>query len=330
MSDYYPLRFEPIYRHYLWGGDRLKTHFDRDLDSAIPHAESWEIVDHAEDQSTVQYGPLARRTLHQLVTDHSDAILGQSRQPSAKGPLADRFPLLMKFLDAADNLSVQVHPDDTMAARLDPPELGKTEAWYVLATEPGGRIYAGLKPGVDREVLAQAVREGTCADCLHWFEPKPGDALLITAGTVHSLGAGVMVAEIQQASDVTFRLFDWNRVGPDGNPRPLHVEQALEAIDFDSGPLEPVHVEPASPGTARLIVQCDYFSLSRCDLVEPLKVGGDGCCHLLVVLDGAAMVEGDPSGMPLSSGQTVLLPAALPSTTIFPREKTALLDIRLP
>ncbi len=136
-----------------------------------------------------------------------------------------RFPLLVKFLDAALPLSVQVHPNDEQAARLNPPDLGKTEAWYILSADPGSTIYAGLRPGVDRQQLADAIGQGTCEKLLHHFQPKAGDCLFIPAGTVHALGAGLLVAEVQQSSDTTFRLYDWNRVGPDGKPRPLHVEQ---------------------------------------------------------------------------------------------------------
>ncbi len=144
----------------------------------------------------------------------------------------DHFPLLFKFLDVRENLSVQVHPNDEQAARLDPPDRGKSEAWFVLSAEPGSRVYAGLRDGVDRTALEPAVAHGQAESCLHSFEPAPGDCVLVPAGTVHALGAGLLVAEIQQSSDTTFRLFDWNRVGPDGLPRPLHVEQAVAVGGF--------------------------------------------------------------------------------------------------
>ncbi|HLA86116.1 MAG TPA: type I phosphomannose isomerase catalytic subunit, partial [Thermoguttaceae bacterium] len=293
MISLYPLRFEPLYKHYLWGGRRFETLLGRRLTPGEVYAESWEIVDHGEDQSVVHFGPLAGRTLRELMNEHRDALLGPAVRREAPGVLAGRFPLLLKLLDAAQNLSIQVHPDDAMAARLDPPELGKTEAWYVLAAEPGSRIWAGLKPGVDRPTLARAVRDGTCDDCVDWFEPRPGDALLIRAGTVHSLGAGVMVAEIQQASDATFRLFDWNRLGPDGRPRPLHVEQALEAIDFDAGPVRPVPPIAGDVDRAVPILDCEYFALARWELTEQVSPAGDGRCHLLCVLEGSVTVEGD-------------------------------------
>ena len=162
------------------------------------------------DQSRVLYGPLAGRTLGELTQTHGQALLGRHAPQK-------RFPLLFKFLDCHKVLSVQVHPDDARAARLDPPDLGKTEAWVVLHADPGGVLYAGLRSDVDRPALERAVEQHTVADCLHRLTPQPGDCVLIEAGTVHALGAGLVVAEIQQASNTTWRLDDWGRLGPDGN-----------------------------------------------------------------------------------------------------------------
>ena len=226
-------------------------------------------------------------TLAELVRQHGAELLGR-HHPQA------RFPLLLKFLDAARTLSVQVHPNDAQAARLDPPDLGKTEAWVVLAAEQGATIYAGLRPGVDRPSLAEAIRQGRCQEVLHQFQPKVGDCVFLPAGTVHALGEGLLVAEIQQASDTTYRLFDWNRVGPDGKPRPLHVEQALEVIDYGRGPVRPQRPESTGrPGIERL-VSCDKFVLDRWQFDTLLPVGGDQRCHILVVLEGAVSIEGDP------------------------------------
>ena len=168
------------------------------------YAESWELVDHGADQSVVVGGALAGMTLGQLVAEHGEELLGRHAG-------LGQFPLLLKFLDCNRTLSVQVHPNDVQGALLDPPDLGKTEAWVVLAADAGSKIYAGLKAGVTREDLRAALEAGTCEACLHQFEPQVGDCVFIRAGTVHALGAGLVIAEIQQASDTTFRLFDWNR-----------------------------------------------------------------------------------------------------------------------
>ena len=217
LSPLYPLRFEPIFRRYLWGGRRLGTVLGKPIGEGSDYAESWEVVDHGADQSRVAFGPLAGTTLGELVREHGHELLGRHHpQP--------QFPLLIKLLDAQQKLSVQVHPNDEQAARLDTPDYGKTEAWVVLAAEPGSRIYAGLKRGFDRPALERELNRGTCELCLHHFEPRVGDCVFLPAGTVHALGGGLLIAEVQQSSDTTYRLFDWNRVGPDGRPRALHIE----------------------------------------------------------------------------------------------------------
>ena len=330
MTALYPLRFEPLYKHYIWGGRRFESVLGRSLEPDKVYAESWEIADHGQDQSVVQVGPLAGTSLHRLAAERREELLGRNREAQDDAPLAGRFPLLLKFLDAAQDSSIQVHPDDRMAARLTPPDLGKTEAWIVLDARPGSRICAGLRPGVDRTVLARAVAEGACAECIHMFEPEPGDCIFVPAGAVHALGAGILAAEIQQASNTTFRLFDWNRVGPDGKPRQLHVEQALEATDFDLGPVEPLRPATTERNTAVPIVECDQFALSRWDLDAPGRIGGDGHCHLVSVLDGAVSVEGDPAAAPLPHGRTVLLPASLPPAAFDPQPRATLLDARVP
>ena len=323
MVPLYPLRFRPIPRQYLWGGQRLAASLGKKVPPGEKLAESWEIVDHGPDQSVVEFGPLAETTLGRLVGERGSELLGRHH------PLPG-FPLLLKFLDAAATLSVQVHPDDACAARLDPPESGKTEAWVVLEAAPGGTIYAGLKRGVDRETLAAAISRGNCRDCLHSFEPSPGDCVLLPAGTVHALGAGLMVVEVQQSSDVTYRLFDWNRVGTDGRPRPLHVEQGLAAIDFDRGPVEPQRPRaPDRPEVCRL-VDCEKFVLDRWDFDCRLSVGGDGRCHVIAVLEGAVRIEGDPADSPLPRGGTALLPASLGNVRLTAQGRTILLDVYLP
>ncbi|HTQ37508.1 MAG TPA: type I phosphomannose isomerase catalytic subunit [Pirellulales bacterium] len=323
MAPLYPLRFEPLLRRYLWGGRKLGTLLGKPLGEGNDYAESWEVVDRAADQSRVAAGPLAGTSLNELMQAHGLELLGRHHpQP--------RFPLLFKFLDCEKTLSVQVHPDDEQAARLNPPDFGKTEAWVVLAAEPGSVIYAGLKRGFDRHALEREVQRGACELCLYRFQPQPGDCLFLPAGAVHALGAGLVIAEIQQSSDATFRLFDWNRLGPDGRPRPLHVDQALAAIDYKLGPLTPQSPRPTERPHVQRLVTCDKFVLDRWRFSRPEPVGGDGQFHLVAVIEGEIEAAGDPSGAPLARGQTMLLPAALAPCLLTPKQSATVLDIYLP
>ncbi len=282
------------------------------------YAESWELVDHGDDQSVVAHGLFAGKTLAQLLAEHGTELLGKHGGHKC-------FPLLFKFLDCNRTLSVQVHPNDAQGALLDPPDLGKTEAWIVLAADPGSKIYAGLKPGVTQQDLRAALESGTCDACLHTFEPRVGDCVFIQAGTVHALGAGLVIAEIQQASDTTFRLFDWNRVGADGQPRALHIEQSLEVTDYKRGPVDPQQPQATDqPGRERL-VDCDKFVMDRCVIEQPLIIAGEDRFHLLAAIEGAVLVGEEE----IVAGETCLLPAAAGETKVVPQTKAVLLDIWL-
>jgi mannose-6-phosphate isomerase len=323
MSELYPLRFTPILRRYLWGGRRLGTVLGKSIGEGDDYAESWELCDLGENQSRVAAGSLQGVSLHQLVAQHGTGLLGRHAG-------LNRFPLLLKFLDARERLSVQVHPDDARASRLTPPSFGKTEAWVILDAEHGSRVYAGLQAGFDRAALEREVAQGTCDLCLAYFEPAVGDCVFLPAGTVHALGEGLLVAEIQQASDITYRLFDWNRFGPDGKPRELHVEKALDAIDYGRGPVAPQEPQPTDRPAISRLVACDHFILDRWTFDAPQAAGGDSRCHILAVLEGAVAVQGDPSGEPLPVGGTMLLPAELGPVRLEPRGRAVLLDMYLP
>ncbi len=233
MIPLYPLYFEPILRRLIWGGHRLGTILHKSIGPGSDYAESWELSDYHDQVSVVRDGPMAGTTLRELVRDRAEELFGSS------GDIQEQFPLLVKFIDAAQSLSVQVHPDDEKGRKLAG-DNGKTETWVILAADPGSLIYAGLRPGVGAEQLREAIESGQVEPLLHRFEARPGDSILIEAGTVHAIGAGVLLAEIQQMSDATFRVFDWNRVGTDGKPRELHIRQAMESIDFRRGPVNPL------------------------------------------------------------------------------------------
>jgi mannose-6-phosphate isomerase len=317
-----PLVFAPIYRRYLWGGRRFASAFGRELPVGDDFAESWELVDRGPDQSVVAAGPLVGESLGSLVRSHGELLLGTQANQTA-------FPLLFKFLDANQVLSVQVHPDDARAARLSPPDRGKTEAWYVVAADPGSRIYAGLREGVGPSDLAAAIRAGTCETVLQSFAPRPGDCVFIPAGTVHAIGAGLLVAEIQQSSDVTYRLFDWNRVGQDGQPRPLHVDAGVEAVTR-LGPVDPVRRQVTSDPAVNRLIACEYFVLDEVRPSGTWRLGGDGRLRFLAILKGWLQLPDAWSLGALGPGGCVLLPASLGEQDITAADGTRLLCVTLP
>ncbi len=295
-----PLRFWPILKEDVWGGRRLEA-LGKHLDGRRQVAESWEIADLGADQSVVVAGPHAGHTVRHLVRRHRSALLG----PRAA---VDQFPLLLKLLDAKRPLSVQVHPNGGA---------GKSEAWVVLEAEPGAVLYAGLRPDVTPASLRQALVDGRIADCLHAVHPRVGDVVFLPAGTVHALGAGLVVAELQPTSDITYRLYDWDRAGADGRRRALHVEEALACIHWDRGPV-PV-LDPVSLGVGReRLVACDAFTLERWTLDEPTVVGGGADCAVVLVVDGTVTLAGDPVDRPVERGDSALIPAVARSVEVRP------------
>lgn len=323
MSDLYPLRFQPLLQNYPWGGHRLATMLGKDFPAHETRAESWEVVDHGEHQSRVAFGPLQATTLRELVITRGPELFG-AQHPQEK------FPLLFKFLDANDRLSVQVHPSDELAAKLTPPDLGKTEAWVIMHAEPDSTLYAGLKPDIDRLVLERAIQNGTTETCLHQLVPRVGDCFFLEAGTVHALGAGLVVAEIQQSSNVTYRLFDWNRRGSDGQPRALHIAEGLKATNFACGPVAPQSPRVTQWPHVQRLVTDGKFILDRWAISTPQSIGGDGRFHILAVLAGKVFLEGDLSHQPLTCGQTAVLPAVVASRNLVPQGAAVLLDMYLP
>ena len=317
----YPLRLKPTFQSYIWGGRNLATRLAKPIPEEGVWAESWEVVDHADHDSVIINGPLAGQTLGAQMRSHRSWLVGDA--PSISG----RFPLLLKYLDCQRVLSVQVHPNDKYAQAMQTPDLGKTEAWYIIDAQPGSILYAGLKPGVDRAMLTEAIASGRTAECLHQITPKAGDCVFIPAGTVHALGAGLIVAEIQQASNTTFRLYDWDR------GRELHVAQSLETIDFSSGPRQCQTPQQVEPGRERLI-SCDKFCFDRISGVSQATIGGDGRFYILTVPQGEALVEADSDigdqVYRLSTGDSLLLPARLGSVKITFAEGTTLLTASLP
>jgi mannose-6-phosphate isomerase len=310
----------------VWGGRRLGDVLGKHLPTKEPFGESWEISDHPLHRSVVANGPLAGTTLGELMETRREELLGKATRHTT-------FPLLVKFLDCADWLSVQVHPDEEAVKRLWPGEGRKTEAWFVLDAAPGSRIYAGLLTGVGEREMRAALKAGTVAECLHSFEPQPGDSVFLPAGTVHAVGGGVLLAEVQQTSDATFRLFDWNRRDARGKSRKLHIEEGLASIHWGQGPVQPVHVSEfafvpefselsklqlrgGQPGGRRAVglVECSNFELTfirnlggRC-----LADIDQGRARIVLILTGSGAITSQQRKDVFAAGQTWLLPASSP------------------
>ena len=309
-----PLRFSPFLRPTVWGGRRLGEVLNKPLDTTLLYGESWEVSDHAVHRSVAASDPWAGRSLRDLMEHERADLLG------VRSDAYGTFPWLIKFLDAHDWLSVQVHPDEAAVRRLLPKEGSKTEAWFVIDAARGSRVYAGLLPGVDERSLRQALAEGAVAECLHSFEPRPGDCVFLPAGTVHAVGGGVLMAEIQQTSDATFRLFDWNRLDAQGKSRPLHFDQALSSIHWDQGPVNPVKAQgfaaslASGSGTRRQALVCSpYFTLEYLQASKSLSLGGAERLQALVILEGAGDFAGADWRDSWTKGQAWILPAAMPS-----------------
>ncbi len=319
-----PLVFRPILKRIRWGGRRLGDLLNKPIGPEADYAESWEVADHGDDQSIVTRGEYSGQTLHALVERQNVPLFGRHAGQQ-------QFPLLVKFLDASDVLSVQVHPDDRLAKEFDPQENGKTEAWVILDAAPAGELYAGLKAGVTADDLRAALAAGTVESLLHRINIQAGDCVFVPAGTVHAIGAGVLLAEIQQSSDLTFRLYDWGRVGSDGQPRELHIEPALRCINFDRGPVGPV--EPTvleSDHTLEELVRSPQFVLRRHQAREPFAMGQDDAFHVLMSLSGSGRLLCDDATVDLPRGQSVLLPAERSEAVIYPDNEITLLEASLP
>jgi len=299
-----PLIFESSPRAMVWGGRALESRLGKPLPDGQSYGEAWEVSDHPRHSSVCLSGSARGKCLRSLMENHADEIVGHRA--------AERFPWLLKWLDCHDWLSVQVHPDAEKVKTLWPGEGPKNEAWFIIDAGPNAKVWAGLLPGVTAADLRATAAKGTIAECLHSFTPRPGDCLYLPAGTVHAVGGGVLMAEIQQTSDATFRLFDWNRVDASGKGRQLHLEESIACIDWRRGPVHPV--KPANHGdndrstTIEPMVDCSYFQLhhvagnSSVDLPVAERLGA------VFAVSGRGTLRGRTRGEILAAGHTAILP----------------------
>lgn len=310
LSD--PLVFEPIFMERVWGGRRLEEFYGKKLPANQCIGESWEIVDRDEAQSVVREGPLRGKKLHDLWTNHRSEIF-------ADIPDAPRFPLLIKLLDAREKLSVQVHPPSELAS-----ELGgeaKTEFWYIAAAAPDAELYVGVREGSTRQDFEQALRDGDVARHVYRIPVQAGDAMFLPSGRVHAIGAGNLIVEIQQNSDTTYRVFDWNRLGTNGKPRALHIEESLRCIDFAD--YEPALTKP--PG--EILVRHPHFQVEKWQLDGQRAAVGKGQFAIVFCISG----EIKCAGATIKPGEFLFVPSCLTDRVLrTPSGLSELLRITIP
>lgn len=292
MPTLYPLRFRPIYQPYLWGGDKIIRHYHRQAPPGI-YAESWEVSDLSDGMSVVANGPLAGETLADLVRDHGPALMGRRVR-------GHNFPLLVKILDAQQMLSVQVHPDDESAARLEGE--AKTEMWYVLQADPGAFVYNGLREGTTEDEFRAALAAGTVVDLLRKMPVRTGQMIYVPGGRVHAIGPGCLMLEVQQRSNATYRVYDWDRRGPDGQLRELHIDDAMRVTRWQDD-------------LGRRPEDSPYFQLMELNIAfqQSFRPAGESF-HLLFVAEGLIRLGGED----WPAGSTALVPADLPEYTLYP------------
>ncbi|MDD5521031.1 MAG: class I mannose-6-phosphate isomerase [Kiritimatiellae bacterium] len=324
-ENIYPLVFTPIYKDYIWGGDRIRRQFQRTSCPSIC-AESWEISDRPEGMSIISNGTLAGTSIHQVLESMPGHILGRNRFDKT-------FPLLVKIIDARQRLSVQVHPDDQTAKVLNTE--GKTEMWYVLAAEPGARVFSGFNQRINPATLEEALRTDCVADLLNSIPVSEGDSIYLPGGTIHAIGEGCLILEVQQNSNTTYRVFDWNRVDKNGKPRELHVSQALKTINWDkdkSKVIRRTEISKVSGNYIQHIITSPYFACSRIVLNKTGQFKNDGSSfQIFFIIDKPVVINTKGFVQQLTSGTTCLIPASIREYTLDPVDKNAgIINIRLP
>jgi mannose-6-phosphate isomerase len=308
-NNLYPMTFKPVYKDYPWGGSRIPETYNRNEPAGI-YAESWELSDHDDGMSVVSNGWMAGKTIRRILQDCPQEIMGTAVSGT-------KFPLLIKLIDAKQKLSVQVHPNDATAA-----EFGgeaKTEMWYLLGDNPT-QVYCGLNDDVTKESFMQAVENGTSGETMRPVPVEKDSAVFVRGGRVHAIDEGCLILEIQQNSNTTYRIYDWGRMGNDGKPRELHIEQAINVINWDDhdNPLvEPVPLVDTETFQCSEVLACEYFRLEKLTFSAPLEVPMSGkTFHALFVSEGEAIISWTDDSLTAPAGTSVLVPAALPAYTL--------------
>lgn len=299
----YPLFFQPVYKEIIWGGQNLKTILNKEVPFEKT-AESWEVCCHKNGMSIVDNGEYKGKTLKEVIDIHKTDLLG------TKTLKYDRFPILIKYIDANDSLSVQVHPNDEYALKNEG-DFGKTEVWYIVDAKEDAKLIFGVKEGTTKDDFKTALENKNLEECLNYVNVKKGDVIFIPSGTVHAILDGIVIAEIQQNSDTTYRVYDWNRVDKNGNPRELHVEKALDVIDFNmSGKVHMPNHEKANGYSFANITKCQYFNVDEIVVNEIYEDSANGeSFFIFMCIEGNGTLIYDNKEYKITTGKTFMIPA---------------------
>jgi len=323
MSELYPLKFETVLKEKVWGGTALVTRYNKKSTGSLHIGESWELSAVADNQSIISNGFLAGNNIEELIEVYMGDITGDSIYEK----FGNEFPLLIKFIEAQEDLSVQVHPNNDLAKKRHN-AYGKTEMWYILESKPGSKIYTGFKDGVTREIYKEAVRSGRIEELMNVENVNAGDTFFTPAGRVHAIGAGIVLVEIQQTSDITYRIYDWNRKSTGKEKRELHTDMALDAIDFNQSGTNKIRLEQVLNKTENL-VSCEFFDtniISFNNAIDKEYYFNDSFV-VYICLEGEFSIGWDGNSEKVTKGETVLLPAMIKEVTLKPLNEARLLEV---
>ena len=323
MSELYPLKFEPILKQKIWGGTALVNHYYKKADPSVKYGESWEISAVAENLSVVTNGFLAGNNIEELIEVYMGDITGDAVYEK----FGMEFPLLIKLIEAREDLSIQVHPGNELAMERHK-AYGKTEMWYILESEKDSKIFTGFAEPSDKDTYLRALKSGDLARIMNIENPEPGDVFYTPAGRIHAIGAGVILAEIQQTSDITYRIFDWNRKDSEGKGRELHTDLAVDAIDFKASGKNRIQVSPTLNKTENL-VNSEFFTTNIISFNELISKDYNltDSFILYICIEGEFLIRWDGNTEPVIKGETVLLPAMIKDVVLEPSPQARLLEI---
>ncbi len=323
MSELYPLKFEPLLKEKVWGGNKLVTGYNKKGNASLKYGESWELSAVSDNLSVVSNGFLAGNNIEELI----EVYMGDLTGDTVFDKFGNEFPLLIKFIEAREDLSIQVHPDNAVA-RERHKAYGKTEMWYILESEENSKIYTGFRNNINKEVYLDALGAGELDRLMNIENPSAGDAFFTPAGRIHSIGAGILLVEIQQTSDITYRIYDWNRMGYNGQPRELHNDLALDVIDFNESVNNKISKELVLNRTENL-VSSEFFTTNLINFNKPVIKDYNLFDSFVIYIctNGEFMIRYDGKSEPVIRGETVLLPAMIKDVLLEPLMESTVLEV---